>query len=100
MKIAVTTTREGDEILNNKAKVISKDLNIPIDTIKLAYKTYWQFIREHISELPLKECTEEQLEDMKCCFYLPYIGKLYCNKDTFQRSQKNNEIKKNLKKKI
>ena len=29
MKIAVTTTREGDEILNNKAKVISKDLNIP-----------------------------------------------------------------------
>lgn len=29
MKIAVTTTRESDEILNNKAKVISKDLNIP-----------------------------------------------------------------------
>lgn len=79
---------------------VSKDLNIPTDTVKLAYKTYWQFIREHISELPLKECTEEQLEDMKCCFYLPYIGKLYCNKDTFQRSQKNNKIRKSLKEKI
>ncbi|MDP4160508.1 MAG: protein-L-IsoD, partial [Bacillota bacterium] len=29
MKIAVTTTRDADESLNYKAKVISKDLNIP-----------------------------------------------------------------------
>lgn len=81
-------------------KQVSEDLNIPVDTVRLAYKTYWKFIKEHISELPLKECTEEQLEDMKCCFYLPYIGKLYCNKDTFKKSVKNHEIRKNLKNKI
>ena len=81
-------------------KQVSEDLNIPVDTVRLAYKTYWKFIKEHISELPLKECTEEQLEDMKCCFYLPYICKLYCNKDTFKKSVKNHEIKKNLKNKV
>ena len=81
-------------------KQVSEDLNIPVDTVRLAYKTYWKFIKEHISELPLKECTEEQLEDMKCCFYLPYIGKLYCNKDTFKKIVKNHEIKKNLKNKV
>lgn len=81
-------------------KQVSEDLNIPVDTVRLAYKTYWKFIKEHISELPLKECTEEQLEDMKCCFYLPYIGKLYCNEDTFKKSVKNHEIKKNLKIKV
>ena len=81
-------------------KQVSEDLNIPVDTVRLAYKTYWKFIKEHISELPLKECTEEQLEDMKCCFYLPYIGKLYCNKDTFKNSVKNHKIKKNLKNKV
>ena len=81
-------------------KQVSEDLNIPVDTVRLAYKTYWKFIKEHISELPLKECTEEQLEDMKCCFYLPYIGTLYCNKDTFKKSVKNHEIKKNLKNKV
>ena len=81
-------------------KQVSEDLNIPVDTVRLAYKTYWKFIKEHISELPLKECTEEQLEDMKCCFYLPYIGKLYCNKDTFKKCVKNHEIRKNLKNKV
>ena len=81
-------------------KQVSEDLNIPVDTVRLAYKTYWKFIKEHISELPLKECTEEQLEDMKCCFYLPYIGKFYCNKDTFKKSVKNIEIRKNLKNKL
>ena len=81
-------------------KQVSEDLNIPVDTVRLAYKTYWKFIKEHISELPLKECTEEQLEDMKCCFYLPYIGKLYCNKYTFKKSVKNLEIRKNLKNKL
>ena len=81
-------------------KQVSEDLNIPIDTVRLAYKTYWKFIKEHISELPLKECTEEQLEDMKCCFYLPYISKLYCNKDTFKKSVKNHKIRKNLKNKV
>ena len=75
-------------------KQVSEDLNIPVDTVRLAYKTYWKFIKEHISELPLKECTEEQLEDMKCCFYLPYIGKLYCNKETFKKRVKNHEIRK------
>ena len=36
-------------------KQVSEDLNIPVDTVRLAYKTYWKFIKEHISELPLKE---------------------------------------------
>ena len=81
-------------------KQVSEDLNIPVDTVRLAYKTYWKFIKEHISELPLKECTEDQLEDMKCCFYLPYIGKLYWNKGTFHKRVKNHVIKKNLKNKV
>ena len=79
---------------------VSKETGIPIETVSLAYRTFWKFIKSTISELPLKECTEEQLEDMKCCFYLPYIGKLYCNKDTFKKSVKNHEIKKNLKNKV
>ena len=65
-------------------KQVSEDLNIPVDTVRLAYKTYWKFIKEHISELPLKEdLTEGEFNELRTCFNVPSLGKLTCTLDRY-----------------
>ena len=64
------------EVINN----LSKELNLSKEVIKQVYKSYWVFIKTHISNLPLKEeLTEEQFNKLRTNFNLPYLGKLYCN---------------------
>lgn len=58
---------------------VSDKFNIPKDRVNKIYKAYWQYIRESIKELPLKETlTEEELIQCKPNFNIPSIGKLGC----------------------
>ena len=50
------------------------------------YKSFWGFIKENISELPLKEgLSEEDFNSYKKNFNLPYLGKLYCNFEDWEK---------------
>lgn len=60
-------------------KRLSKELDIPEDTILKVYKSYWKFIKDTIKDLPLKEdITEEEYNKYKTSFNIPYLGKLAC----------------------
>ena len=44
---------------------VSQETGIPEEVVSLAYRTFWKFIRETITELPLKEnLTEEEFNEL------------------------------------
>lgn len=58
---------------------VSKDTGIPEETVELAYRTFWRFIRETIVNLPLKEeLPEEEFNKLRTNFNIPSLGKLVC----------------------
>ena len=70
----------------NLYKQVSNEMNIPIEVVELAYKSYWKFIRKTIQELPLKEdLSEEEFANLKTNFNIVSLGKLSCNYDRYKR---------------
>lgn len=70
----------------NLYKKVAKELNLSVEVVELAYKTYWKFIRETIKELPLKEdLSEEEFRQLKTNFNIVSLGKLSCTYDRYKR---------------
>lgn len=64
---------------------VSSKLNLPIEVIREAYESYWKYIRERISELPLKEdLSEGEFNKLRTNFNIPSIGKLACPFDRYK----------------
>lgn len=77
---------------------ISKELNIPLDAVEKAYVSYWQFIRETIKALPLKEdLTEEQFSKLRTNFNLPSLGNFNCTYEGMTKVKERNKKLKELK---
>lgn len=69
------------EVLNR----VADKLNIPVEVVKEAYESYWEYIRNTISELPLKEdLSEEEFNKLRTNFNVPSIGKLACPYDRYK----------------
>lgn len=63
------------EIVNK----VSGDLNLSPDTVDKTYKAFWEYIRDTIQILPLKETlSEEEFSMLKTNFNIPSLGKLTC----------------------
>ena len=66
--------------MKDTIKKVSEDLGISKHVVESAYKSFWEYIRNSIQELPLKEdLTEEEFNKLKTNFNIPSLGKLYCN---------------------
>ena len=64
---------------------VANKLNIPVEIVKEAYESYWRYIRNTISELPLKEdLSEEEFNTLRTNFNIPSIGKLTCSYDRYK----------------
>ena len=64
-------------------EALSEELGIPQEVVGAAYKSFYSFIREKISALPLKEeLSEEEFNKLKTNFNIPALGKLNC---TYER---------------
>lgn len=69
------------EVLNQ----VANKLNIPVEVVKEAYESYWEYIRKTISKLPLKEdLSEEEFNKLRTNFNVPSIGKLACPYDRYK----------------
>lgn len=74
--------------MKNLYKEVAEELNIPVEVVELAYKTYWKFIRKTIQELPLKEdLSEEEFAKLKTNFNIVSLGKLACTYDRFLKKK-------------
>jgi hypothetical protein len=58
---------------------------MPLKFVQMVYNSYWSFVREYASSLPLKEITEDELDTLTTNFNVPYIGKLYVNGDKVRK---------------
>ena len=85
-----------EDIINK----VSEELNLPVDLVRKTYKAYWQFIRDTIQDLPLKEdMNEEEFSKLKTNFNVPSLGKLTCTRDRYLGVKKRFEYIKNLREK-
>lgn len=64
-------------------KRVSEELNLPLEVVKEAYESYWLFIRQSITDLPLREdLSEEDFNKLRSNFNISSLGKLTC---TYER---------------
>lgn len=76
---------------------VSKELNIPIEVVNLAYRSFWAFIKDTIKALPLKgDLSEEEFNKLRTNFNIPSIGKLYVTSDKYERMKKRFEYIKKI----
>lgn len=81
------------EVLNQ----VANKLNIPVEVVKEAYESYWEYIRNTISELPLKEdLSEDEFNKLRTNFNIPSIGKLACPYDRYKAIKDRYKYVKNL----
>lgn len=70
-------------------KKLSSEMNLEEEVVDTAYKSFFEFIRETISALPLKEdLTEEQFKELKTNFNIPALGKLHCTYERYLNKKK------------
>ena len=85
-----------EQILNK----VADELELPISLVRNTYKAYWQFIRDTIQELPLKEdITEEEFLKLNTNFNIPSLGKLTCTIDKYRGVKKRFEYIQNIRNK-
>ena len=79
---------------------VANELQLPVDLVRKTYKAYWQFVRDTIEQLPLKDdISEEDFKKIKTNFNIPSLGKLYCTRDRYLRVKKRFEYINNLREK-
>lgn len=68
---------------------VAADMGVPIEVVRAAYLSQWQFIRNTIEALPLKEeLSEEEFHQLRTSFNLPSLGKIYTTRDKVQRTKR------------
>lgn len=88
--------------MNSKNKIfkrVSQETLIPEEVIALCYKKEWEFIRNTIKDLPLKDenLKEDSFKELRTNFNLPGLGKLYTTYDKVSRLRRKIEILNKLK---
>lgn len=87
-------------MLNDLYLKVSKEMDIPVEVVEEAYKSYWKFIRHTIQELPLKDdLTEEEFAKFRTNFNIVSLGKLSCTYDRMLNMKKRLEYIKNIREK-
>jgi hypothetical protein len=70
-------------------EIVAAAVNKPKDVVRLAYRSQYKFIIDHIRALPLdKNMTKEEFDKLKTNFSLMDIGKLYCTWENVQKRRK------------
>lgn len=78
-------------ILNKTTKdiidKISKRLNIPSYVVTVVYRSYWEFIKHKIENLPdLESISEEDFNKLNVNFNIPEIGKFTTSFEKIQKA--------------
>lgn len=79
----------ANNIVDERIREVSAILNIPYEVAKKAYYSSWEFIKDKIASLPLKEeLSEEEFKQLRTSFNVPSIGKMACTYDKYKLMHK------------
>lgn len=78
-------------------KKVSEELNLPLEVVKEAYESYWLFIRQSITDLPLKEdLSEEDFNKLRSNYNIPSLGKMSVTWERYLGKKKQWEMLKRM----
>ena len=83
--------------LNLALRKTARNLSVDQKLVEAVYKSYWLFIREHISSLSLGDLTEEEYNSTVSNVNLPFLGKLYVDYNKLSKYQKERKLYKDVK---
>lgn len=79
---------------------VSQEMDIPLEVVDTAYKSYWKFIKQTIQSLPLKDdISEEEFAKLRTNFNIPSLGKLTCTYDRMLGMKKRLKFIKHIREK-
>ena len=80
---------------------ISQEMDIPLEVVDIAYKSYWKFIKQTIQSLPLNDdISEEDFTKLRTNFNIPSLGKLTCTFDRMMGVKKRFKYIKRLRENV
>ena len=80
---------------------VSQEMDIPLEVVDTAYKSYWKFIKQTIQSLPLKDdISEEEFAKLRTNFNVPSLGKLTCTYDRMMGVKKRFKYIKRLRENV
>ena len=84
-------------VINSALIKTSRNLSVDYKLVESVYKSYWCFIKNHISSLPLRELSKEEYNSTVSNINLPYLGKLYVDYNKLEKYHKERNLYKNVK---
>ena len=85
--------------LNLAIKKVARNLSVDQKLVESVYKSYWFFIKEHISSLPLRELSKEEYDSTVSNINLPFLGKLYVDYNKLEKYHKERKLYRDVKSK-
>ena len=83
--------------LNLAIKKVARNLSVDQKLVESVYKSYWYFIKEHISSLPLRELSKEEYDSTVSNINLPFLGKLYVDYNKLAKYHKERKLYRDVK---
>ena len=69
-------------------------LNLPPNLVWRVYKLYWSFIRQHISNMPLKDIdSEEDFSKLRPNINIPSLGKFHVEWERLKNKKEDERLK-------
>ena len=86
-----------DTLFQESITKVAAKHNLPKEVVLVAYRSYWEFIKQTIQSLNFKDITEEEFNKIRPNFNIPSIGKLYVTWDKLNNVQKRREYLQKIK---
>lgn len=83
--------------LNLAIRKVARKLSVDSELVESVYKSYWLFIKEHASSLPLREMGQEEFDSTVSNFNIPFIGKLYVDYNSIEKYKRQIKYNKDAK---
>jgi hypothetical protein len=85
--------------INLAINKVARNLSVDRKLVEQVYKSYWLFIKEHISSLPLRELSREEYDSTVSNINLPFLGKLYVDYNKLEKYHKERKLYRDVKSK-
>ena len=83
--------------LNLAIKKVARNLSVDQKLVEQVYKSYWFFIKEHISSLPLRDLSQEEYDSTVSNINLPFLGKLYVDYNKLAKYHEKRKLYRDVK---
>ena len=83
--------------INLAINKVARNLSVDQKLVEQVYKSYWFFIKEHVSSLPLRDLSQEEYDSTISNINLPFLGKLYVDYNKLAKYHKERKLYRDVK---